>query len=625
MSRRQKTARKACLTGASLLGLALAGLAACSHAADPAAPAAAEADTAPGEITTARADKAYYLEMRDGVKLAVNLYFPQGEVPAEPAPTILVQTRYGRARMIGGFERFRDEGYVIASIDTRGSTSSFGPRRVDVGPAEAVDMDEIIAHLAAQDWSNGNIFAQGTSYMADTADVATSRPAPALKGAIVREVDFDVFLNLFFPGGVANDWFLNGWGGATKNMDEGISQDGQFNCLQRAEDCDDLWPVLDPVDGDTDYSQLRQALAGRNRWAPDDYAGLVYFDDKGLNGYSFFDSSPSSHLDGIRTQEKPAQIWGSWMDAGTAQAALSRYRSAPDVPMEIWITSNDHSNVQFADPRFPEDLAPRPSLEDQHDIMTGFYERIADGEGAGRQINYYVLGADAFRTSATWPPAGVQPATWFFGAANTLSQDSPGAGTVRYAVDFTAQTGETTRWSTQFGTPPSYADRREEDEKLLVFDSAPLETTLELAGDPVVSLYVASATADPVFHAYLELVAPDGSVSYLTEGVFRAIHRAPADPAALPYDMGAAPHSFLREDRMPVIPGEVMKVEFALNPIAARLNPGERIRLAIAGTDTSYFRRYSEGQDEVYTVSLGGKTPSALTLPVRPWTDNTAD
>lgn len=603
------------VSGVILLCLAVMGPAACTHGTSPAA-------SAPAEVTSAapvRADRAYYLEMRDGTKIAINLYFPDDAPPTEPAPTILVQTRYGRAGMIRRFERFREDGYVIASIDTRGSTSSFGPRRVDVGPEEVRDMDEIIAHLAAQNWSNGKVFAHGTSYMADTADVATSRPAPALKAAIVREVDFDVFLNVFFPGGIANDWFLNTWGGATKAMDEGRSLDGNLNCLKRAEDCPGIWPILDRVDADTDYSELRSALAGRDRWAPDDYADLVYFDDKGRNGYTFFESSPSSHLDGIRAQAKPAQIWGSWMDAGTARAALSRYLSAPDVPMEIWITGNDHPNVHFADPRFPGDLAPRPTLDAQHDIMTGFYDRVASGAGVKRQINYYVLGADTFRQSDTWPPVGVAQTTLFLDANHTLTEAPPEAGTTRYDVDFTASTGQATRWSTQFDTAPAYPDRRSEDEKLVTFDSAPFDAPTEIAGDPVVSLYVASDTADPAFHVYLEVVSPDGSVTYLTEGMIRAIHRAPADPSTLPYDMGAAPHSFLRADSLPVTPGEIMKVEFALNPVAALINPGERIRVAIAGADASYFRRYSEEKDEVYTISHGGARPSALFLPTRPW------
>ena len=600
----------------ALLGLALIGISACTSPA-----IQAPAPSGP-DMERTEADASRYIEMRDGVKLALNLYFPGGQVPEDAAPAILVQTRYGRARMINRFERFREDGYVIAAVDTRGSTSSFGPRRVDIGPEEVADMEEIIAHLAAQPWSDGTVFAHGTSYMADTADIATSRPAPELKGAIVREVDFDVFLHVFLPGGVVNQWFLDGWGGATRAMDEGRHPDGSLNCLERAEDCPKLWPMLDNVDSDTDYSQLRAALAGRNRWAPEDYDMLVYHDDKGLNGFTFFDPSPASHLEGIRAEAKPAQIWGSWMDAGTARAALSRSLSAPDVPMEIWITANDNPNETFADPRFPGDLAPRPSLDEQHAIMTGFYDRIRAGEPIDCVIHYYVLGADRFETSDTWPPRDVTPASFYLETGNGLAAAMPEPGETVHEVDFTAATGDTTRWSTQFDTAPAYPDRREADEKLAVFDSAPFEAAMEIAGDPVLNLYLASATADPAIFAYLELVAPDGRVSYLTEGTLRAIHRAPADPADLPYDMGARPHSFLRKDSLPVVPGEAMQVSFALNPVAARINAGDRVRIAIAGTDSAYFRQYSEGKDEVFTIYHGGELASALILPLRPLSED---
>jgi len=294
-------------------------------------------ETAVAEGSNPRASQSYYVTMHDGVRVAMSLHFPGDIEPSEPAPTILVQTRYGRAGMIDSFSRFLEDGYVIAAVDTRGSTSSFGPRRVDIGPDEIVDMDALIAHIAEQPWSDGDVLAQGTSYMADTADLATSRPAPALKGAIVREVDFDAFLHLFFPGGVANDWFLDGWGGATKLADEGRSPDPEsdLDCLARAQDCAELWPILDHVDGDDDFALLREALAGRDRWGPDDYKQVEFHDDRALNGFAFFESSPANALAGLRREAKPAQIWGSWIDGGTAEAALARYRSAPEVPMDI--------------------------------------------------------------------------------------------------------------------------------------------------------------------------------------------------------------------------------------------------------------------------------------------------
>jgi hypothetical protein len=108
-------------------------------------------------------------------------------------------------------------------------------------------------------------------------------------------------------------------------------------------------------------------------------------------------------------------------------------------------------------------------------------------------------------------------------------------------------------------------------------------------------------------------------VTYLTEGEFRAIHRAPANPAKLPYDMGPVPHSFRKADALAVVPGKTMQVRFALFPVAARIRSGHRLRIAIAGTDKCCFRTLSDGGKDLFTVSRGGKNASSISIPLRPW------
>ena len=103
------------------------------------------------------------------------------------------------------------------------------------------------------------------------------------------------------------------------------------------------------------------------------------------------------------------------------------------------------------------------------------------------------------------------------------------------------------------------------------------------------TLQIAAATADPVVFVYLEDVAPDGRVSYLTEGQLRLIHRKPASAAKLPYDQGPAPHSFNRADAMPVTPGEVMNVSFALFPTAALIRAGHKFARGHCGRGWRHF------------------------------------
>ena len=82
-----------------------------------------------------------YLKMRDGVRLAVDLYLPQGLAPGTRIPTLLCQTRYYRyAELRWPFsavmqaprqvfpEPFVTQGYAFILVDVRGSGASFGYR-----------------------------------------------------------------------------------------------------------------------------------------------------------------------------------------------------------------------------------------------------------------------------------------------------------------------------------------------------------------------------------------------------------------------------------------------------------------------------------------------------------------
>lgn len=571
-------------------------------------------------------DSSFYLPMADGVKVAVSLWFPGGAPDGRRHPVVLVQTRYGRAGLFlyGESGRYRDlvrRGYVVAVVDTRGSTSSFGDRPVEIGPDEVADMDRLIRYLRAQPWSDGQVLATGVSYMADTADFATASP-DRITGAVIRQSDFDAYLQLFAPGGVANEFMMNLWGGDALLRDYGRSLDPKLNldCGLRLEDCPKLWPRLEAVQGDHDFTQLQAAVQRRRHWQPEDYRAAEYRDDKGANGFAMFSSSPASRLGDIARQKVPTQYWASWMDAGTAEGVLARFNSLPGVPMEVWITANNHVGELLTDPFLPAGSPALPAPESQWQTMTDYLAAVRAGHPGKRIIHYYVLGAGQFRTTASWPPAGVRRTRWLFTDGGGLAAGRAAkAGEDRYDVDFTASTGNATRWTTQIGAPAAYPDRRDADSKLLSYTSAPFARDMELVGTPAIRLFVASATEDPAFFAYIEDVAPDGRVTYLTEGLFRATNRKPAKPADLPYAQPAPAHSFNRADAMPMHPGVVAEVAFPAFPVAALIRKGHRLRVSLAGADADTFRRYSNGKPETWLVKRGGRYPSSLSVDLRPW------
>jgi uncharacterized protein len=134
------------------------------------------------------------------------------------------------------------------------------------------------------------------------------------------------------------------------------------------------------------------------------------------------------------------------------------------------------------------------------------------------------------------------------------------AGHDTYRVDFEASAGPANRWATQAGGPHiDYGDRTEPDSRLLTYTSTPLPQQLELTGQPVVTLRVASTATDGNFFVYLEDVAPDGKATYVTEGELRALHRKlstqmPRYKTTYPY------RTFAAKDAQPLVPGPRLKM-----------------------------------------------------------------
>src|SRR5262249_22340283 len=159
------------------------------------------------------------------------------------------------------------------------------------------------------------------------------------------------------------------------------------------------------------------------------------------------------------------------------------------------------------------------------------------------------------------------------------------------------------------GSDVFYGDRRSADLLLLTYTSPPLDRDLEITGNPVVQLFVASTHKDGAVLAYLEAVAPSGAVMMITEGELRLIHRRVSRQRP-PYAMFGPYHTFERKDALPMVPGETAKIEFALLPTSVRIPRGYSLRLAIAGHDKDSFFRYPAEGTPVLDVHRSAAHPS---------------
>jgi putative CocE/NonD family hydrolase len=207
---------------------------------------------------------------------------------------------------------------------------------------------------------------------------------------------------------------------------------------------------------------------------------------------------------------------------------------------------------------------------------------------------------------------------WYFAADNGLSPSAPAiqSGEDKYTVDFDATTGRRNRWYTQMGGGDVvYPDRAEADKRLLTYTSAPLESETEITGHPVVTLQVASTATDGAFIVYLEDVDEGGRVTYITEGLLRAIHRKISNEPQ-PYKLPIPYHSFKRKDAEPLVAGQTAEITFGLYPTSVLIKKGHRIRVAIAGADKDTFVRLPAEGTPVITVARNKRHASFIDLPV---------
>jgi putative CocE/NonD family hydrolase len=131
-----------------------------------------------------------WIPMKDGVRLAVTLYMPATLKSGERVPALLEYLPYRKdddeaARDYGTHCYFARRGYVGARVDIRGFGASDGtPPDREYSAQEQQDAEEVIAWLARQSWSNGNVGMLGISWGGFNSIQMALRKPPALKAIL---------------------------------------------------------------------------------------------------------------------------------------------------------------------------------------------------------------------------------------------------------------------------------------------------------------------------------------------------------------------------------------------------------------------------------------------------------
>jgi putative CocE/NonD family hydrolase len=351
----------------------------------------------------------FYLTMRDGVKLAVTLQLPKG-LPADARiPALLSQGRYWREmelnpplgwfltadqiyKPLGAIKPFFvSRGYALVSVDVRGTGASFG-RWASPWPADELeDSREIVDWIVAQPWSNERVGGYGISYLGTSAERLAVLGHPAVKAVIPMFNHPDSFIDIAFPGGVFNKRFIQAWDGLNRGLDANKVPPILGAAARMA-----LKGVM-PVDGDKDRQLLRQAIlehAGNtnifNTAEP-----IACRDEKvGSLGISIDDIAMHHYQEALASSQVAIFGWGSWMDAGTGDAALRRFLTLEHCQRTV-VGAWEHGGQFHASPYSLPDRPAKPSLEAQWAEMVRFFD--------ARRGSYSITASER-RSGRAFPP-----------------------------------------------------------------------------------------------------------------------------------------------------------------------------------------------------------------------------
>jgi putative CocE/NonD family hydrolase len=574
------------------------------------------------------APRSVYVTMADSCRLAVDVMLPDGDA-GKRWPTVLILTPYVRRfQLTAGSNvepspnsyKYRDmfvpRGYAVVVVDARGTGASFGTRDSFRSPRERADYKEIADWIVGQPWSDGRIGATGISYLGAACDFLASTGHKAVKAIAPLFAVWDTWADNYYPGGM----LIKRLALVYDELMLALDHDRRDLRSKFSYFADPALQGPMPVDDDKDGSLAREAVKGHlaNFRMPDFMSEFKFRDDTLPYDPSFSSASfgPYNYLDQMPADVAVYAISG-WMDgAGYANGTLSRFLTLPNAQRRIMLGPWDHgARVNVS----PWRARVEPELPVLGEVLRFFDQHLA-GRDTGladeQPIHYFAMHAEEWRAAESWPP--VKGSRQFFTAPDQRLAKSPSdeATSVQYQADFSIGSGAQTRYERIAGIDATayYADWTEREGALLSFTTEPLAAPLEIAGHPVVSLWLASSEPDAAVFAYLSEVEADGTARYVTEGLLRAIHRAEA-PAPKNYRTTWPWRTFARKDAKPMPIGEPQLLRFALLPAAWRFAAGSRIRLSIAGGDADHFVQTPHGRPPLLTVMSGAEKATRLELP----------
>ena len=514
--------------------------------------------------TCAAAVETTMVPMRDGVRLATDVYQPDGE---GPWPTVLIRTPYNKHGVKGLSGEATKRGYVVVAQDFRGRFASEGndyPVFLHGGWGAHQDGYDTVEWIAEQEWSDGKVGAFGISAPGVALNMmAPSRP-PHLTCCYVSVAFSSMYHQAAYQGGAFRKGLLESWLTASKFTPKNL---GLFRAHP---DYDDFWKQLDP-----------EQVADRVN-VPTMYVGGWYdiFIAGTLNSFMTVNSRGDT---GAR---------------GKCRLVMEAY-------------GHGRNDVLV----FPN--ASQPAAAD----MWNWFDIWLQRDGAGLEsipvVQYFVMGdpndpntpGNQWRTAENWPvPAETKKVYFHCDKRLHLEPPKDMFGALSYKYD--PKNPVPTIGGANLILSKGPMDQRpvESRDDVLLFESPALRRHVEITGPVTVKLWASSTAPDTDFTAKLCDVYPDGRSIVVLDGIIRARHRNSMEINEL------------------LEPDKIYEFEIDLWATSLVFSPGHRVRVALSSSNASRFEPNPNtgkpsGSDEetqvaTNTIYLNADHPSHITFPV---------
>jgi putative CocE/NonD family hydrolase len=570
-------------------------------------------------------EKNSMVPMRDGVKLATDVYRPNEE---GSFPVLLARLPYNKDPLDGLAQAAIDavravqQGYVVVVQDCRGRFASEGEFSPLVD--EASDGVDTIDWIIQQPWASGQVGMVGGSYLGLTQWLLAKEHPKALR-AIAPAVTTSNYYQAPFrhQGGVLDLGCALSWSlgmvpeELQRRLRQGrasMQQMGAF--MQLMGDPSALLEHLPLVD----QPLLRE-------FAP------FYLDWLNHPTYDAY-WKRLAHSEFYEQMTVPALNIGGWYDlflGGTLANYIGMKQrggsAAARAHQRLVIGPWSHINRTGMFPERTYGLTAGGIVVDLDGMQLRWYDHWLKGEENGveqdKPVKLFVMGLDQWRDEEDWPLPNTQFRPYYLHSAGhaksatgngTLSTEVPADEPEDIYLYDPRHPVPTTGGAILLSLAPVEGPRDqravEAREDVLCYSTPVLEKPVEVTGPIELVLYISSSARDTDFTGKLVDVSPDGRAEILTDGILRARYR----------------ESFTEPKLLE--PGQIYELHLDLWATSNLFKAGHRIRLEVSSSNFPRFDRNTNTggvieteteQDFVPAVNRiyhDGAHPSHLILPI---------